>query len=421
MFGLNIDKLFLTFVFLIPLMPRATSLGPERWVVPALMVLLIGGWIINLRRVVPFHGSNLQLLALILGFSIAAFVFRVLVHGELELEYPRIIARILFAVGLVAMTHWLCSTTIAKKTVFKAFLLGFLTTSLLTVFCGITGIQILEEDSIKPSRFFGLYKSTGIFRSFGEFGIMGGIAWTYLIIYARRLTPSFWLLAATLVLMALLVAQSRNVYFTWLVVTLLATTLLLFRLPKFLYAFLAVFIVLLPVVVEFSIPILQETSFGNKIVGTGTILERNVDVRFDQYGDALVMASRDPSSALLGCSRQSWEELMLETHGNVIAPHNHFLSNVVFSGLIGGGVWICGLFIFPCILLSQSIDTEDPIVAISLVSLVGAMVGLSFYEGFFSVVVMLAIAMAWSVGFSQLGMSPTQAMTTDSHAWFETS
>ena len=168
------------------------------------------------------------------------------------------------------------------------------------------------------------------------------------------------------------------------------------RLPKIVGGAVACLIILMPVAVELSVPILQETEIGNKLVGTGTILERNVDVRFDQFRDAYTLTTRDPSRALLGFSRQDWRDLMLETHINVVAPHNYFLSTLVFLGFVGGGVWIVGLYIMPAILVSRLLHLNDPVVVVCFVSLLGVILGLSFYEGFFSVVVMFVLAMAWS-------------------------
>ena len=92
---------------------------------------------------------------------------------------------------------------------------------------------------------------------------------------------------------------------------------------------------------------------------------------------------------------------MLETHINVVAPHNYFLSTLVFLGFVGGGVWIVGLYIMPAILVSRLLHLNDPVVVVCFVSLLGVILGLSFYEGFFSVVVMFVLAMAWSVAFSE--------------------
>ena len=63
-------------------------------------------------------------------------------------------------------------------------------------------------------------------------------------------------------------------------------------------------------------------------------------------------------------------------------------------------MWIVGLYIMPSIMVSRLLHSDDPAVVVCFVSLLGAILGLSFYEGFFSVVVMFVIAMAWSVAFA---------------------
>ena len=395
-----IDKVFVAYTFCIPLMPRATASGVERFVVPVMLAGLLCVWFFSMskcRRV----SANFQLLGLVIGFPTIVFLTRIVLLGVMADEGMHLVSRILFGIGLFAFAHWCTVTTVSKETIFRAFTFGFMATAVVTVFSGVTGVQILEEDSIKPSRFFGLSKSTGIFRSFGEFGIMGCIAWSYLLVYGRQMRSHVWVVGMLLVSLAMLISQSRNVYLAWTIVTAFVLLSRAVRLPKIVGGAVACLIILMPVAVELSVPILQETEIGNKLVGTGTILERNVDVRFDQFRDAYTLTTRDPSRALLGFSRQDWRDLMLETHINVVAPHNYFLSTLVFLGFVGGGVWIVGLYIMPAILVSRLLHLNDPVVVVCFVSLLGVILGLSFYEGFFSVVVMFVLAMAWSVAFSE--------------------
>jgi len=305
------------------------------------------------------------------------------------------------------MVRWLCTTSVSKKEVFKVFTYGFLVAGLLAIFCGITGVTILEEDSVRPTRFLGIGKSSGIKRSYGEFGIMGCIAWTYLLMFAGEFKPLNWLIAIGIVTMAMLVAQSRNVYLVWLVATTMFLLVRHVQLPKVVYASLAAIMILVPVGVEIGLPILKQTAAGEKLIGTGSILERNVDVRFEQFDDAFMLIGRDPAGAVTGYARQTWRDLSLETRGNVVAPHNHFLSNFMFLGFAGGGVWIFGLYILPSIKLAQSFGADDRLRLTSLVCLLGTIVGLSFFEGFFSLVVMFAIALAWSIAYSyEFGFEP---------------
>ncbi len=394
-----VDKVFLAYTFCIPLMPRATASGMERLVVPVMLAGLLCVWFLSLTKFRKVKG-NLQLLGLIIGFPTLIFSTRIVLLGGMADEGMHLVSRILFGVGLYAFTHWCTVTTVSRQTILKIFTYGFMTTAVITVFSGVTGVQILEEDSIKPSRFFGLSKSTGIFRSFGEFGIMGCIAWAYLLVCARKMRTLVWCFGMGLVGLGMVISQSRNVYLAWVIVTAFVLVSRTVRLPKIVGGLLACLIILMPIVVELSIPILQQSDMGNALVGTGTILERNVDVRFDQFRDASTLVSRDPIKALVGFSRQDWGELMLETHVNAVAPHNHFLSTSVFLGFIGGGMWIVGLYIMPSIMVSRLLHSDDPAVVVCFVSLLGAILGLSFYEGFFSVVVMFVIAMAWSVAFA---------------------
>ena len=407
-----IDTVFLIFVFLIPLFPRPTAMGPERWIVPLVMSALIGLWLVCRPSIKKIRGGNFQLLVLVLLFPLITFCIRSVVQGGLADEALQFVSRILFAIGLFVMTHWLCTTQVPRKTVFKMFFYGFLATSVLTIFCGVTGIQILEEDSVKPSRFLGLQKSTGIFRSFGEFGIMAGIAWSYLLMYRREHHVLTCLIGGAMIFLAMLIAQSRNVYLVFILVSVLLVMFKNFRLPVFFRVSLASLMILIPFAMEMTVPLLQTTNFGNQLIGTGSILERNVDIRFEQIEEAGKMISQDPGGAIVGFPRSDWRDLMMESRGAVVAPHNHFVSNVLFLGIAGGTVWILGLFIIPGISLSQRIQ-GDRECQLAMATFLGCIIGLSFYEGFFSVVVMFSLAMAWTCAYSAKYQPVFQKQTSE--------
>ncbi len=402
----TIDKAFLAFVFLIPLMPRPTAEGLEKWIVPLLLSALIGSWLLCRNRA-ETRGGNFQLLILVLGFPMVAYVLRALVQGGLEDEILQLVSRLLFATGLVVMVEYFSSTKIPKDEFFKALFFGFLATSLLTIFCGITGIQILEEESIKPSRFIGLHKSTGIYRSYGEFAIMGCIAWAYMLTYKNRFLPSFWWTSAGIIIFAILISQSRNVYLVFILTTVFSVMFRRILLPGAVQVVMALGLIMIPVAVEVSLPLISATSLGRHIIGTGSILEKNVSVRMDQFGSAIEMMGKDPTGAVVGFPREKWGLHMEKLHGVKVAPHNHFLSCVLFLGIAGGTVWILGLYLIPSYILSNSLGNSNPIHQLVMICLLGTIVGLSFYEGFFSVVVMFTLSMAWSLAFSNAPESQT--------------
>ena len=339
----------------------------------------------------------MQLLVLILGFPLTIYVVRAVIYGGIEEEAMQIVSRILFSFSLFALVHWFCSTTIPRERVYRMFFYGFLVSAAICIFCGFTGIQILEEDSIKPSRFLGLMKSTGIFRSFGEFGIMAALAWAYLMYFAKKLPPIVALVGFVMILLAIAISQSRNVYLVITVVTASAILFRSMRIPALGRVSLAAFIIFVPLIVEVSMPILRSTSLGTQLIGEG-ILQTNVEVRFEHIRDAQDLIVKDPVLALVGFPREEWRDQMLEKHGHAVAPHNHFVSSIIFLGIIGGSVWIFGLFIVPAVAMSEV--EQQPVDQMTFVIMLGAITGLSFYEGFFSCVVILALAMTWATAWT---------------------
>lgn len=343
----------------------------------------------------------MQLLVAILGFSLAVFLTRILTGGSHE-EISFFVSRCLFSVGVVIFVHWFTTTDIPTSVIFKYFVYGFALAAMITIFAGVTGVRILEEDSIKPSRFFGFYKTTGIFRSFGEFGIMGAVAWVYLLVYFKDFSIQRWLVLSFLVLAAMLIAQSRNVYLVIFLATVLVVVFRATRLPGTVRTITAGSILLVPVMINFGLPILQSSEFGAALIGAeGSILDRNVDYRFDQFSYATSLFNSDMGKDLMGYSRQEWRDNMIMHIGHNVAPHNHFLSNLVFLGFLGGGVWIIGLYLMPVVMLFQTEISGNSEYLFAGIVLLTTVTGLSFYEGFFSVVVMLAVANCWASVFGQ--------------------
>lgn len=396
-----VNKIFLGFVFITPCLPRPTAAGPERYVVPLAMLILISAWVFAWPKRLVRGGSNMQLLVAILGFSLAVFLTRILTGGSHE-EISFFVSRFLFSVGVVIFVHWFTTTDIPTSVIFKYFVYGFALAAMITIFAGVTGVRILEEDSIKPSRFLGFYKTTGIFRSFGEFGIMGAVAWVYLLVYFKDFSIQRWLVLSFLVLAAMLIAQSRNVYLVIFLATVLVVVFRATRLPGTVRTITAGSILLVPVMINFGLPILQSSEFGAALIGAeGSILDRNVDYRFDQFSYATSLFNSDMGKDLMGYSRQEWRDNMIMHIGHNVAPHNHFLSNLVFLGFLGGGVWIIGLYLMPVVMLFQTEISGNSEYLFAGIVLLTTVTGLSFYEGFFSVVVMLAVANCWASVFGQ--------------------
>lgn len=390
-----VDRLFMAFIFLIPIMPRPTAEGPEKWLVPALCAGLIGAWLVAWPK--RHLGKwSFQVLALLLTFPIAAFMLRMVVDSATD-EVLQLVSRVLFATTVFVLVHWMSTTTLTLEQRFQCFFWGFVLSSLLAIFVSITGVQILEPESVKPSRYLGLYKTTGVFRSFGEFGIMGAIAWCYLLFFGHRMRLNTKVICGAIVLAALLVAQSRNVYLVIVFATAWVSAIRYLNISPVFKFLTATLIFLIPVGVEYTIPILTSSSIGRTLVGQeNSVFERNIHVRFDQFSEGFELISMDPMGSVAGHSRATWRESSLRKRGIYVSPHNHFLSNFLFLGLVGGTVWIVGLYVVPSWQLARRADIGRPELQFSLSILLCTCIGLSFYEGFFSLVVALVLAQAWN-------------------------
>jgi hypothetical protein len=390
-----VDRVFMAFIFLLPVLPRPTAEGPEKWVVPALCAGLISAWVVawpkrNLGK------WSFQLLALLLVFPIAAFTLRMIVDSSTD-EVLQLVSRVLFATTVFVLVHWMTTTTLTLEQRFQCFFWGFVLSGLIAIFVSITGVQILEPESVKPSRYLGLFKTTGVFRSFGEFGIMGAIAWCYLLFFGHRLHFNTKIVCGAIVLAALLVAQSRNVYLVIAFATVWVSAIRYLNLSPALKFLTATLIFLIPVGVEYTVPLLTSSSIGRTLVGQeNSVFERNIHVRFDQFSEGFELISMDPMGSIAGHSRAAWRESSLRKRGIYISPHNHFLSNFLFLGLVGGTVWIVGLYVMPSWQLARWADVTQPELQFSLSILLCTCIGLSFYEGFFSLVVALVLAQAWT-------------------------
>ena len=400
MFRISIDRLFLLFVFITPLLPRPTAEGPERFVLPLVLCGLIGAWLLFWPKEIRGNHPNFGLLVSILGFATLAFTFKVIVCSS-TIELSMMLSRILFAVGTLVFVHWLCTTEVEPKQVFKVFMFGFVLTSCIAIFVGFTGIRILEEESVRPGRFFGIHKTTGIYRSFGEFGIMGSLAWGYLLFFRREFKISTWMVLSTIVLAGLIISQSRNVYLILFLTTLACLAMSTVQIPAFVRIAIVFGALLVPIAVEAGLPLMKQTPIVQQLVGRKqSLIGKNVDVRMEQFREVFLFISQDPIGTLGGFPRDDWRKFMINRHGIAIAPHNYFLSNLLFVGVVGGLVWIFGLFLIPAIRLSQQDHAHEPVKQLALVALWGTIVGLSFYEGFFSITVMIAIAVSWYLAFS---------------------
>lgn len=395
-----VDQLFLMLFFVVPLLPRPTAVGPEKFVLPLVVSTVLLFWLCFYPKRIRASKGQIGSLFLILVFSSLSFLGRVSLHWSTE-ELNVLVSRFLLSATIFASAHWMLTTSVDKERSIRLLTYGFCFTSIITIFVGLTSIPILEPDSVKPSRYIPFCcKTTGVFRSFGEFAIMGSMAWAYLLFYRRSFRGIVWASLASLTLSALLISQSRNVYVSVAMVTGLALLYQNLKVPRLVRMALPVLIMLAPLGIDGALPLLKSMPIVSDVVGQDDVYEGNVRFRYEQFPLAWKLLTQDFEHMLLGVSREEWQSHAIVFGDEDVAPHNHFLSNVVFLG-VGGWVYVLGLFLMPCISLGNSPNRNSLYGSLVPIVMMGTIAGLSFYEGFFSLIVALVIALTWVSAFQR--------------------
>lgn len=303
-----------------------------------------------------------------------------LADGEAD-SVERFIARMV-AVGAfysLAMLYFK-STERDKSNILRAVAIGAGTSAILVVAAslrsrGFFGAEILpSRDFILP---FGLPKTTGVPRSFGELGLIlaGGLATRRTI--KRRATRFAY---TGLIVSAFLIGQSRNMLVVLAAVVFCLAVRRRVTTLSGAAAVLGLLAMLSPIVASVLV---SQSAVREQFVGEG-IFERNVDARLSLLDEVSVATERGwITTRAFGANRAEWRSIA------GAAPHNHFVSLIVFDGY-PGALFIGSIYLFPVLRFGKRANAlEQP----EFVWIVGSMVALSFYEGAFSASLVVALAL----------------------------
>lgn len=245
---------------------------------------------------------------------------------------------------------------------------------------GFFGADILPtRDFILPVN---LPKTTGVPRSFGEQGLIlaGGLA-----MRSSVEKSSYRQLATLIVIAGFLVGQSRNM------LVVLASVLFVLLIRRFvgslsgLAGLIGILALLSPIVAS---ALVSQSVVREQFVGEG-IFERNVDARLSLLDEVSELTERHPLALRpFGSDRSEWGEIA------DAAPHNHFVSLIVFDGY-AGVFFVTVMYLMPIL---RSGGRERALHDPEFAWMVGAMVALSFYEGAFSASLVVALAFLHSHG-----------------------
>lgn len=397
-------------VAMVPFMPRPTFEHATRILAPLAMILLFAAVLIWLtRRAVRLPASaNVGVLFSVLTILLGVYAFRVLNNAEWH-EAARFAGRAVWLATYGCFIVWMLGTAQSIKTIYSRLYWATLALSLLIILVGVTGISLLEAP--RPPRTYGIqlpfFKTPGIPRSFGELGIFFSIAWSYFLVFGRSGSRAANTLILTTLVLATLITQSRSIYLSVICILAGAGMIYLVRAASVrtvrilgYFAFLLVFII--PVLLELAVGLLLGSGglFG-ALMGESTYAE-NVLVRFLLVNSAVELLLATPDVALLGVSHQAWLAHFGLLSGEEASIHNHFVASLVSFGLLAGGTAIALLFVWPLVrTIRRFAEYRDNESRIVLLSMVGIVVNLHFYQGFFSIVLAIALACLWYVSRGQ--------------------
>jgi|GEM_PF-2487699 len=390
--------------FLLPLMP-SPALVPV--FAPLLLLicaglLLFGTQIGAKSSVVAYRTAPAkQLLALVL-----ALVLGSIVADPSEVGLLRLLARVLFVAFVFAFaTNLLRLDHTHRDRVMRAFIYGTVGVCIIAIATSVTGIAIAGE--LRPSRGIGLLpggaKSAGVIRSYGEAAVIysGGLALLYHQRHRFRLSTAMGIFA--ILILGISVSHSRNVYATAaFTVALIGAHFLVGRRSLLTWRTMLRGGLLIALLTPFLVGLVTEAASTNSIAayftGEGT-LEANISSRSNHVRTAFDLIVNDPAVLATGATETEWHRAL----GNNVAPHNQFVSLLLFSTPLVGAIAIAILYFGPVWRGAREFSFKDGPIAIWGA---GVIYALSGYEGLFSPSLALCVALMMAVGFDVRKSSP---------------
>jgi len=386
---------------LIPLVPRPTFGGTVGLVAPLVGAAFVYLAVLTVGRHVPEHLATKRVL--MSGCFIAVAVATMLYAARVGIRVERpetgyVISRVLLVLFIVACCCLLAGP--ALDVGIRRFMWGVIPLAILVGFLALTGVTFLEP--VSPSRTLGAtfpwFKTSGVPRSFGEQAILLSMALAYVLCYWNRLGRLFraTLLVSCIVILA--AGQSRNMMLAALAVVLMWFLVVRLRAravirPALVAAMAATF------VVQLLLPRLSDFAVVRALVGEN-VFQRNVSIRFTLAQEAGESIVSDWFGILFGNSHVDWfKEVGLDA-----GVHNFFLGELLFLGVVGGALTVWGFFIRPLgvvtrILMDRQTHDRERIrrADFAVTAGVGVLISLNFYEGFFSLILGVYIALLWQL------------------------
>lgn len=390
---LTIDKLFFGMLFLIPFIPRPTLDHPSKYLAPvviAALAYIYALWFLARKDKSNTPHDKTAVLGTVLMTVMSIYLARVVVNGEWD-ELPHLGGRLLGSVLVVITLGWMNKRNIPLKDVYRAIFNGSVGLSLIVIFVGVTGIAVFGE--IKHARTLGIaipfHKSVGIPRSYGEFGVIMSVAWAYMLIYGGEYKAKLRVFLGVVLFMAILISQSRSTWVGIIMVT-AGYMLLKSRATKRIVASLLLVALVIPVAIE-MVP--KDLPVVKSLVGESTY-KTNVSKRYDQYRRAVDLLTNKPSVLLLGIKHSMWMEYSSGVEGEEESLHSHFFSILIFLGLIGGTINLL-VYLLPMLNLISINTYANRDISMLVISVLGVLTCLHFYEGFFSMITSVVTASMW--------------------------
>lgn len=389
--------LLFLFAAVVPLLPRPTWGGTAVLLTAGAVAVLLFGLVVAHLHTPLDPGTARAAVAVVLLILVlsSAHGMKILLAQEWS-EVSYLLARLLALVVSVAVFLWVRAGAIPVPRVAGAFLVGYLVLSLLMLLIALTHADLFEP--VRPSRWyvagFGLGKTTGVPRSFGELSILAGIAWAFLLVYRRWMRRDLWLVAAAMVLVSVMVAQSRTGLAAWLAVT---ASFLVLRVATAAWVGrgLVVAAAAVPLMADLVLNALRGNEAAAYVVGENTF-EDNVHIRLELNALAVHLLVRSGlPQAVLGVGRSRWTHASADAVGAETVVHNHVLAALVFSGVLLGAAFLLVCYLVPLWRTAASAGSR-PDSLFLLLSGLGMLVSLQFYAGFFSLSVSLLVGLLWA-------------------------
>jgi O-antigen ligase len=386
------DRILFFLIFLLVFLPMPTIEGPAAYLAPVVITVVFFIYILNLATTkisIP-RKSGITMVILLMLAVLSIYSSRVLLNQEwYETKY--FISRILTFISIFFFLIWMESRRIPLKAIYKTIFYSVLLISLGVIFIGTTDYGDLGGAQRTLIIKMPFYKNLATPRSYGEFGIFVTAAWAYYLLFKQEYNFLIRIIMAVILILTTLITQSRS---TWLAFLIVYTVYIIikYRLIRRAPSAILTLTMVLPFVVFLAITTFGHTFLLKGMVGEG-IWEKNVYSRFEVDSMAIGILAKHPLKMLVGMSHADWMRYFPK--GEIaVGLHNHFLSNIVFLGMIAGSFYLL-LYLTPMIRIIKSNYNDDTDAALMMLVSLGLLTCLHFYEGFFSPIASLEISTLW--------------------------